>query len=150
MPPCSNASISRRPPIVANSCGRVCVLGEGIEPAATDNGSGSVRATESLAGRSGAGRERAGSACDWFVNNACQPRASERAIAHATTLYTKMPDTLLGTELVSTCIWPHKSRGGVLYNHQTCACVPAHTSARYTLNCYLCVRGLRRDQVDSK
>jgi len=41
-----------------------------------------------------------GLACDYFVNNACQPRA------HAATLYTKMPDTLLGTELVS--IWLHR------------------------------------------
>lgn len=44
-----------------------------------------------------------GLACDYFVNNACQPRA------HATMLYTKMPDTLLGTELVS--IWAHSRDG---------------------------------------
>ena len=58
---------------------------------------------ESRADRVGAGR--AGSVCDYFVNNACQPRA------HATTLYTKMPDTLLGTGLVS--IWPHKTQEGL-------------------------------------
>lgn len=39
------------------------------------------------------------SSCDYFVNNAYQ------TWAHATMLYTKMPDTLLGTELVS--IRPH-------------------------------------------
>lgn len=51
-----------------------------------------------LVGRVEAGR--AGTACDYFVNNACQPRA------HATMLYTKMPDTLLGTGLVS--IWARR------------------------------------------
>lgn len=64
---------------------------------------------ESLVDRVGVGR--AGSACDYFVNNACQPRA------HATTLYTKMPDTLLGTGLVS--IWAHRAREG-LYVAELC------------------------------
>lgn len=58
-------------------------------------------ATHALAKRRGkpdeTGEETWGlGSCDYFVNNAYQARA------HATMLYTKMPDTLLGTVLVST------------------------------------------------
>jgi hypothetical protein len=75
---------------------RVALAGKSVE----GGREGRERAKPARPGSGRAGTR--GLACDYFVNNACQPRA------HAATLYTKMPDTLLGTELVS--IWLHRGQ----------------------------------------